>query len=63
MHTAIAKAVGTSDDPEYHPARLGDLRKSQLDISRGERVLGWVPQIGIDEGIERTVDYFRNESD
>ena len=59
LHSAIAKAVGTADDPEFHPARLGDLRKSQLDISRGAEVLGWVPQVGIDEGIERTVDFFR----
>ncbi|ANE78960.1 UDP-glucose 4-epimerase [Mycobacterium adipatum] len=62
LHTSIAKAVGTADDPEFHPARLGDLRKSQLDISRGKQVLGWEPQVGLDEGIERTVDYFRNES-
>ena len=60
LHSAIAKSVGTADDPEFHPARLGDLRKSQLDISRGADVLGWVPQVGIDEGIERTVDFFRN---
>ncbi len=60
LHSAIAKSVGTADDPEFHPARLGDLRKSQLDISRGAEVLGWVPQVGIDEGIERTVDFFRN---
>lgn len=62
LHTSIAKAVGTADDPEFHPARLGDLRKSQLDISRGKQVLGWEPQVGLDEGIERTVGYFRNES-
>ncbi|WP_448334212.1 NAD-dependent epimerase/dehydratase family protein, partial [Streptomyces sp. DSM 41534] len=34
MHTAIALAVGAADDPEMHPPRLGDLRRSQLDISR-----------------------------
>lgn len=62
LHSAIAKAVGTADEPELHPARLGDLRKSQLDISRGEQVLGWVPAIGLDEGIARTVEFFRNEA-
>jgi UDP-glucose 4-epimerase len=60
LHTAIAKAAGAPDDPEFLPPRLGDLRKSQLDISRAAQVLGWRPQVGIDEGIERTVDYFRN---
>ncbi len=60
LHTAIAKAAGAPDDPEFLPPRLGDLRKSQLDISRAAQVLGWRPQVGIDEGIERTVDYFRD---
>nr|WP_208411433.1 GDP-mannose 4,6-dehydratase [Mycolicibacterium fluoranthenivorans] len=59
LHSVIAKAVGTADDPEFYPPRLGDLRKSQLDISRGAEVLGWRPQVDIDEGIERTVEFFR----
>jgi UDP-glucose 4-epimerase len=59
LHTAIAKAVGAPDDPDFLPARLGDLRKSQLDSTRAAEVLGWRAQVGIDEGIERTVDYFR----
>ncbi|MBW8711877.1 MAG: UDP-glucose 4-epimerase, partial [Mycobacterium sp.] len=37
----------------------GDLRRSCLDISRAERVLGWQPKVGIDEGVARTVDFFR----
>ena len=34
LHSVIAKAVGAPDDPEFHPPRLGDLRRSCLDISR-----------------------------
>ena len=49
-----------ADDPEFHPARLGDLKRSCLDISRGEQVLGWRPQVGLDEGVRRTVEYFRS---
>jgi UDP-glucose 4-epimerase len=60
LHTAVANAVGAPDDPEFHPPRLGDLKRSCLDISRGERVLGWHPQVGLDEGVRRTVEYFRS---
>ena len=60
LHTAVANAVGAPDDPEFHPARLGDLKRSCLDISRGEQVLGWRPQVGLDEGVRRTVEYFRS---
>ncbi|HEY5843189.1 MAG TPA: GDP-mannose 4,6-dehydratase [Mycobacterium sp.] len=60
LHTAVANAVGAPDDPEFHPARLGDMKRSCLDISRGEQVLGWRPQVGLDEGVRRTVEYFRS---
>jgi len=60
LHTAVANAVGAADDPEFHPPRLGDLKRSCLDISRAEQVLGWRPQVALDEGVRRTVEYFRS---
>ncbi|MFN6549144.1 GDP-mannose 4,6-dehydratase [Mycolicibacterium septicum] len=62
MHTAIALAVGAADEPEMHPPRLGDLRRSQLDIRRARDVLGWRPQVDLAAGIPRTVEYFRSNS-
>jgi UDP-glucose 4-epimerase len=59
LHSAVAAAVGAPDDPEFHPPRLGDLRRSCLDIGLAERVLGWRPQVALDEGVRRTVEYFR----
>jgi UDP-glucose 4-epimerase len=45
LHSAVAAAVGAPDDPEFHPPRLGDLKRSCLDIGLAERVLGWRPQV------------------
>jgi len=59
LHSAVAAAVGAPDDPEFHPPRLGDLKRSCLDIGLAERVLGWRPQVPLDDGVARTVDYFR----
>ncbi|AGC64825.1 UDP-glucose 4-epimerase GalE1 [Mycobacterium liflandii 128FXT] len=59
LHSAVAAAVGGPDDPEFHPPRLGDLKRSCLDISRAEEVLGWRPQVELADGVRRTVDYFR----
>jgi UDP-glucose 4-epimerase len=59
LHTAVAKAVGGPDDPEFHPDRLGDLQRSCLDISSATEVLGWRPQVELEEGVRRTVEYFR----
>lgn len=60
LHTAVAAAVGGPDDPEFHPPRLGDLKRSCLDIGLAADVLGWRPQVQLDEGVRRTVEYFRH---
>jgi UDP-glucose 4-epimerase len=59
LHTAVAEAVGGPDDPEYHPPRLGDLKRSCLDFGLAATVLGWRPQVELVDGVRRTVDYFR----
>ena len=59
LHSAIAAAVGAPDEPEFHPPRLGDLRRSCLDITRAETVLGWRPKVTIDDGVAQTVAFFR----
>ncbi|GAA4260797.1 NAD-dependent epimerase/dehydratase family protein [Dietzia aurantiaca] len=59
LHTLVAEAAGATDDPEYAPARLGDVARSALDARRAGEVLGWSPQVPIREGVARTVTYFR----
>ena len=59
LHTLIAQAAGAPDNPEFAPARLGDVERSCLDFSRAREVLGWSPQVPLEEGIQRTVDSFR----
>jgi UDP-glucose 4-epimerase len=61
LHTVIAKAAGAPDNPEFHPPRLGDLKRSCLEISLAADVLGWRPQFDIEAGVAKTVDYFRSE--
>jgi UDP-glucose 4-epimerase len=59
LHSAVAAAIGGPDDPEFHPPRLGDLKRSCLDIGLAAEVLGWRPQVRLDDGIRRTVEFFR----
>jgi UDP-glucose 4-epimerase len=61
LHSLVAAAAGALDEPEFHPARLGELKRSSLDNTRGRQVLGWVPQVELAQGVARTVEYFRSE--
>lgn len=60
LHTAVAKAAGAPDEPEFAPARLGDVKRSCLDARKAQMVLGWRPQVRLGEGVRRTVEYFRD---
>ncbi len=51
-----------ADVPEKHgPAKPGEQRRSVLDYSKARRELGWEPQVSLDEGLRRTVEYFRSQ--
>ena len=63
LHSVVAKAAGAPDDPEFAPARLGDLKRSCLDVRLAEMVLGWRPKIRLDDGVARTVEFFRRNPD
>jgi UDP-glucose 4-epimerase len=61
LHTVVATAIGAPDDPEFAPPRLGDLTRSCLDVRLAEMVLGWHPRVDLEEGVSRTVAYFRQK--
>jgi len=54
LHAACARVAGVDAEPRHEDARLGDLRRSVLDVSRVERELGWRPRVSLDDGLART---------
>ncbi len=55
----LRKLLDTDVPAEYGPERPGDIRHSQADITRAREVLGYEPRITFEEGLRRTVAYFR----
>ena len=53
--TAINKILGTSLEPEFRPARAGDVRDSQASIERARAVLGYEPTVDFEEGLRLTL--------
>jgi UDP-N-acetylglucosamine 4-epimerase len=56
----ILKAEAGSDIvPEYGPDRAGDIRDSLADISKAKNLLGYAPQVRIQEGLQKTLEWFK----
>ena len=56
---AIAREAGFEGEPEFGPERVGDMPHSHADIGEARRLLGFEPVVTFDEGIRRTVAWFR----
>jgi UDP-glucose 4-epimerase len=56
----VRDLLGKSVQPRYLPRRPGEIDRISLDISKAARLLGWVPQISLAVGAQRTVKYFQD---
>jgi nucleoside-diphosphate-sugar epimerase len=59
LFRALRDLLGGRVDPVYAQSRRGDVRDSQADISKAQRLLGYQPIVGFDEGLKKTVDWYR----
>jgi UDP-glucose 4-epimerase len=56
----INRVLGTRLEPIFEPARAGDVRDSLADITLARELLGYEPTIDFDDGLRRTVEYYRS---
>ena len=55
----LSELTSYRGDPVYAPARAGDIRDSQADISRAVELLGYATVVDFREGLRRTVEWYR----
>jgi UDP-glucose 4-epimerase len=55
---SLARAAGSASPIEHAPARAGELLRSALETSKARTVLGWTPQVSIDDGLAETYRWF-----
>ena len=58
LETMLGKRV----DRRHTPARAGDVPHTLADVGKAQRLLGYVPSVGFDDGLRRTVEYFKSAS-
>ena len=54
LYELCRRVAGSALEAEQAPARLGELQRSVLDVSRAERDLGWQPEVPLEEGLRLT---------
>ncbi len=58
LYERIQGVSGIEREPEFAPARAGELQRSVLDASRAHHELGWQPGHSLDEGLAETWAFF-----
>jgi UDP-glucose 4-epimerase len=58
LATMLREAAGSDTPIERAPARAGELQRSALVIDKAARELGWRPQVGLDQGLRETFEFF-----
>jgi UDP-N-acetylglucosamine/UDP-N-acetyl-alpha-D-glucosaminouronate 4-epimerase len=62
LFETVKRKVGSQLQPIYSEPRAGDVRDSQADIGKAERLLGYTPSVSFDDGLGRTVAWYREST-
>jgi len=61
MAETIIRMTGSSSRIVYKPLPEDDPKVRKPDITRARAILGWEPKVGLEEGLTKTIDYFRKK--
>ena len=56
---AVKKAAGGGGKLVFEPLPPGDPKQRKPDITRARTLLGWEPKVPLEQGLPRTIEYFR----
>lgn len=59
MAKLVLERTGSASPIEFHPLPEDDPLQRRPDISLAGEVLGWAPQVPFEEGLDRTIEWFR----
>jgi UDP-glucose 4-epimerase len=55
----LARLTASGGAPQYAAERPGDIQRTWLDSSHARAVWGWTPRVSLEDGMARTVEWFR----
>jgi UDP-glucose 4-epimerase len=63
LYDVLADITGYPTKPELAPAKPGDVYRSVIDPSRAKKELGWEPWTSLEDGLRKTVEWYRSKGD
>jgi len=61
LAVSLSRLTGTDLEPVHEQARIGEVRHSEADISLARSSIGFEPQVSLEEGLKRTIDWYRRQ--
>jgi dTDP-glucose 4,6-dehydratase len=55
----VLKLTGSQSKIEHRPLPADDPKVRRPDIRRAKQLLGWEPQVELEDGLKKTIEYFR----
>ncbi len=59
IFSTLARVTSYDQSAQYLPAKVGETRHIYLNASKAKRDLGWSATISLEDGLRRTVEYFK----
>jgi len=60
--TTICRLMSRPDNIEFKALPVDDPKVRQPDISRARQLLSWEPRVDLEDGLQKTIEYFVNRS-
>jgi nucleoside-diphosphate-sugar epimerase len=60
LFKTVRELLGSKVEPIYADPRPGDVKDSQADISKAKRLLGYQPSVSFEDGLEKTVAWYKS---
>ena len=57
----VIRLVGSTSQIVYRPLPVDDPKQRRPDVTRARAILKWAPTVGLEEGLLKTVSYFKRE--
>jgi UDP-glucose 4-epimerase len=61
VYRLLQQLTGYQGPPRYGPERTGDVKHSLADISAAASALGYQPTVNFEQGLRRTVEWYKTE--